>query len=74
MKLLQTLSKLLQAIKIIVKKTKKRFGQKANAINESELRIKREIAIMKKCFHPNVVQLFEVIDDPQVNKIYLSKY
>ena len=33
--------------------------------------IKREIAIMKKLLHPNVLRLFEVLDDPKVNKMYL---
>jgi [calcium/calmodulin-dependent protein kinase] kinase len=28
--------------------------------------IKREIAIMKKLSHPNVLRLFEVLDDPKV--------
>lgn len=28
--------------------------------------IKREIAIMKKVNHPNVLQLYEVMDDPKV--------
>lgn len=28
--------------------------------------IKREIAIMKKLLHPNVLRLFEVLDDPKV--------
>jgi serine/threonine protein kinase len=36
-------------------------------------RIKREIAILKKCRHPNVVRLREVIDAPASKKIYLSK-
>ncbi|KAI9175738.1 hypothetical protein H9P43_006102 [Blastocladiella emersonii ATCC 22665] len=34
-------------------------------------KIRREIAIMKKCIHPNVVQLFEVIDDPASDKVYM---
>ncbi|KAI8053251.1 kinase-like domain-containing protein [Syncephalis plumigaleata] len=34
-------------------------------------KIRREIAILKKCRHPNVVRLIEVIDDPQARKIYL---
>ncbi|CAM9644716.1 unnamed protein product, partial [Scytosiphon promiscuus] len=33
--------------------------------------IKREIAIMKKVHHPNVLRLYEVMDDPKVNKLYL---
>jgi [calcium/calmodulin-dependent protein kinase] kinase len=33
--------------------------------------IRREIAIMKKLLHPNVLQLYEVLDDPKVNKLYL---
>jgi serine/threonine protein kinase len=34
-------------------------------------KIKREIAILKKCSHPNIVNLREVIDDPNSEKIYL---
>jgi len=33
--------------------------------------IKMEIAIMKRCRHPNVVTLFEVIDDPRSSTLYL---
>ena len=33
--------------------------------------VKREIAVMKKLLHPNVLRLFEVLDDPNVNKMYL---
>lgn len=33
--------------------------------------IRREVAIMKKLEHPNVVRLVEVIDDPSYRKIYL---
>lgn len=33
--------------------------------------VKREIAIMKKLSHPHVLRLYEVMDDPKVNKLYL---
>lgn len=34
-------------------------------------KLKREIAILKKCRHSNIVHLQEVIDDPRSDKIYL---
>jgi serine/threonine protein kinase len=33
--------------------------------------VKREIAIMKRLRHPNVVSLFEVIDDPTAKQVFL---
>jgi len=36
--------------------------------------IRKEIAIMKKCRHMNLVRLVEVIDDPQAEKIYMGGY
>lgn len=33
--------------------------------------LEREVAIMKKIDHPHLVQLFEVIDDPDDEKIYM---
>ncbi|EGF82709.1 hypothetical protein BATDEDRAFT_9379, partial [Batrachochytrium dendrobatidis JAM81] len=71
------------AIKIVEKTAKRRFQSKlsaaARAAAEGGLnppnphleRIKREIAILKKCAHPHVVRLREVIDDPHSDKIYL---
>jgi [calcium/calmodulin-dependent protein kinase] kinase len=57
------------ALKIVQKKGKKKFGMRA----DGELdKIKKEIAIMKKLKHPNVVTLFEVIDDPNQEKIYMG--
>lgn len=35
-------------------------------------RLKREIAILKKCRHPNVVRLREVIDSPASKKIFMG--
>ena len=51
------------AIKIMKKSLLK------NGINESV--VAREIAIMKKLRHRNVVSLFEVINDPEADKMYL---
>ncbi|KAJ8658302.1 hypothetical protein O0I10_005985 [Lichtheimia ornata] len=39
---------------------------------ENEQKIRREIAILKKCAHPHVVRLREVIDDPASRKIYMA--
>lgn len=41
-------------------------------LNTTELKIKKEIAIMKKLSHPNVVRLFEVIDDRMKEKVYMG--
>ncbi|PWZ01902.1 kinase-like protein [Testicularia cyperi] len=37
----------------------------------TDQKVRREIAIMKKCCHANVVSLKEVIDDPQSKKIFM---
>jgi SNF1-activating kinase 1 len=58
------------AIKIINRVTKKRLGNYDP--NEQENKIKREIAIMKKCHHPNIVNLIEVIDNPNSQRVYLG--
>jgi SNF1-activating kinase 1 len=39
---------------------------------ETESKIRREIAVMKKCIHQNLVRLREVIDDPASKKVYLG--
>src|SRR5579859_7700394 len=60
------------AIKIVNRTTRKRLGR-WNPM-EAEQKIRREIAIMKKCVHPHVVALREVMDDPDSKKIYLGKF
>ncbi|TCD61659.1 hypothetical protein EIP91_008107, partial [Steccherinum ochraceum] len=40
-------------------------------LSSTEHKIRKEIAIMKKCRHPHVVQLLEVIDDRLSEKIYM---
>jgi len=53
----------------IVKKQKKKFGtREANAMEKLNV----EIAILKKCDHQNVVKLYEVLDNAESTKIYLS--
>lgn len=70
------INKDLVAIKIVNRKSKERpplrmrRPSKAN-VNEYELKVKREIAIMKKCNHKHIVQLREVLDDTNTHKIYL---
>jgi serine/threonine protein kinase len=49
-------------------------SEKAPPMSTTEHGIQREITIMKRCYHPNLVRLFEVIDDPQQEKIYISEY
>ncbi len=37
-------------------------------------RIYREIAILKKLDHPNIVKLVEVLDDPAEDKLYMGEH
>jgi serine/threonine protein kinase len=77
-----------QAIKVVkrsnprdkIKLLRRNYQQNETAIgtnrpyfmNSTENSIRKEIAIMKKCRHPNIVRLLEVIDDPQQEKIYMG--
>lgn len=56
------------AIKIVDRYSKRRRLGK-NTSHEDK--IKREIAILKKARHPNIVSLLEVIDDPTCKKVYI---
>jgi serine/threonine protein kinase len=42
-------------------------------LSSTEHSIRKEIAVMQKCRHANIVRLFEVIDDPQQDKIFLGE-
>lgn len=60
------------AIKVLDRNGKGRIGQLDETLqSENEYRIRKEVAIMKKCNHDNVVKLREVIDDPRLRKVYL---
>ena len=61
------------AIKILNKSLlrKKRIFRKGKKPTNMLENIFREIAVMKKLNHPNVVKLYEVIDDPNNEKLYL---
>jgi len=67
-------------MKIVNKNLRRRFyyrmalGHQHDAVNPHMEKIKREIAILKKCSHPHVVRLKEVIDSPESEKIYISKF
>lgn len=61
--------KRLYAIKAINKRKLQRL-----LINSSTKPIKMletEMAVLKKLNHPNVLQLYEIIDDSSINKLYL---
>lgn len=58
------------AIKIIPRFSKKRRLGKLSGLAPQD-KTKKEIAILKKIRHPNVVALLEVIDDPELKKIYM---
>ncbi|CAG8670875.1 7235_t:CDS:2, partial [Paraglomus occultum] len=60
----------LVAIKIVDRTSRRRLGQRNNELS-NEQKIRKEIAILKKCAHPHVVRLIEVIDDPMSKKIYM---
>ncbi|KAF2085953.1 kinase-like protein, partial [Saccharata proteae CBS 121410] len=56
------------AIKIVDRYSKRRRLGK-NTSHEDKIR--KEIAILKKARHPNIVSLLEVIDDPSRKKVYI---
>ncbi|CAK7202260.1 hypothetical protein SEUCBS139899_004982 [Sporothrix eucalyptigena] len=58
------------AIKIIPRLSKTRRLGKVSAVDPQQ-NTKREVAILKKIRHENIVALLEVIDDPELQKIYM---
>ena len=75
-----------QAIKVMKRKDKKqeRLNQLrkralppsshlplVDKLSDTEMKILKEIAIMKKLYHPNLVTLIEVLDDPTEDSLYM---
>ena len=59
----------LVAIKVV---SKSMMNHSSFVNSESrQMQVRTEIAIMKKLRHKNIVRLFEVIDDPKVDKLYM---
>lgn len=56
------------AIKIVQRYSKRR---RLGKLGDAEDKVKKEVAILKKARHPNVVSLLEVIDDPNSQKVYI---
>lgn len=56
-------------------KKKEYFRKKEGGMGfKSQLQnVLQEIAIMKKLVHPNLIQLYEVIDYDEGDKLYMSK-
>jgi len=46
----------------------------ADRLGSMEAKIRKEIAIMKKCRHPHVVRLYEIIDDRMRDKVYMGQF
>jgi hypothetical protein len=63
-----------QAIKIVKKQKRKRFGHRNTGPEAGVAQIQREIAVLKKCEHPHVVRLYEVIDDPGIDSVFLGTW
>ncbi|ETV88758.1 CAMKK/CAMKK-META protein kinase, variant 1 [Aphanomyces astaci] len=58
----------LYAVKIMHKTFVQRMANREDSLQDA---LRREVAIMKKLDHRNVVRLVEVIDDPSSQKVYL---
>ena len=60
----------LVAIKIVQREAPRRLGV-SYVPRQTDERVLREIRAMSRCRHSNVVQLYEVIDDPRLSLIHI---
>ncbi|WFD18916.1 non-specific serine/threonine protein kinase [Malassezia caprae] len=58
------------AIKIVQREAPRRLGVPYTP-RQTDERLVREIRAMARCCHPHIVQLFEVIDDPNSRRLFL---
>ena len=69
----------IKAIKIlrksILRKKREYYWKKEGGMGYKDAldNVLKEIAIMKKLDHPNVIQLHEVLDDEEEDKLYMGK-
>ncbi|KAA0167526.1 hypothetical protein FNF31_00964 [Cafeteria roenbergensis] len=59
------------AIKMVNREKLRRKGRFARGAGEGDEELLNEVAAMKKLSHPNLVKLYEVIDEPQRGKFYM---
>lgn len=62
------------AVKIVKKsflKRQRHFDEARGAFSNAYENVLREVAIMKKLWHPNIVRLHEIIDDLEKDKMYI---
>lgn len=51
--------------------TPQQGGERPGEKNDALYLIREEVAIMKKLHHPNLVNLIEVLDDPEEDSLYM---
>jgi serine/threonine protein kinase len=61
----------LRAVKVMPRGGAGSITDARGRLNRRMGRMQKEVAIMKKCRHRNIVALYEVIDDPAANSLYL---
>lgn len=58
-------------MKVMDKRKRGARQRQAQAHRQLAETLRREVAVMKKLRHPNIVTLWEVIDDPKAQQLYM---